>query len=132
MKKSVTAVIAAIMIICCVFSGCNKYNSDYSAVGLVQNDTPKTASMRFISFKGIMVYQMKSEAGESLFYNASIEQGEINVYYDFDGNKNKLCTVREGKPIQSKLALPGEVTVFVIVEANEKCKNGDISFDISE
>ena len=54
------------------------------------------------------------------------------MYYDFDGNKNKLCTVREGKPIQSKLALLGEVTVFVIVEANEKCKNGDISFDISE
>ena len=124
---------SAVLIICLLVSlaGCSASRSHYKAVGFVHSNTPASAFMNFYEFEGVNVFTLKSKsAGKQLKYSAKLETGSITVYYDCDGTKTELFTVGAGGQIDSSLELPSTGKIYIIVETDGKCKNGDFRFDI--
>ena len=133
MKKHIFAtLIATVMVlVLLMLSGCNSYRSHYNAVAFAHTNTSKNASMRFSSFEGTMVFQLKCKnADEKISYSAKLEDGSANVFYDCSGTKTELFSVSTGDDISD---IGGELqkgTVYIIVEASAKCQDGRFSFDL--
>ena len=132
-KRAFTVVIVAVMAcLLLALCGCSKYNSNYSATGLVQTSTEKSASMSFSSFKGTIVFKLKCEsADEKIHYSAKLESGSAAVYYDSNGEKTELFSVNSGDDINEVGGVLQEGTVYIIVEMSESGKNGQFSFDVN-
>lgn len=131
MKKRIPILIALTAILSLCLSGCAKYTSHYSATAHVHSNEPDTAFMSFWQFEGNMVFQLKCrEAGQSLAYTAKLGTGSATVYYDCGDGKTELCAVSAGDETQSVLEGLKPGTVYVIVEADGHCENGDFHFDI--
>lgn len=130
MKKIATVMIAAVLCVMC-FAGCDKYTSKYNAVGFVHSNDPDSASMSFSEFEGTMVFKLESKGSKSkLRYSAKLEKGSAKISYDCDGTKKGLYTVKEGEKTKATAnGLEGE-TIYIIIETNQKCVNGEMSFEI--
>ena len=132
MKKTVSAV-AAVLVLIAIFiclSGCGRYSSHYHAVGFVHSNTPKSAFMNFYEFEGNTVFKLKNNSGETLKYSAKLENGEARVYYDSGNGKAPLFTVKTGEEFNSETGVLPAGTVYVIIETDGKCLNGELTFDI--
>ena len=115
-----------------VLSGCGKYVSNHSATGFVHTNSSKAANMSFSSFRGSQTFTMQvdAEAGGQIRYSASLEEGAATVYYDTDGTKKELFSIKAGESID---AAGGELVkgkLYVIVETTENCKKGEFHFSI--
>ncbi len=126
MKKSFSILIL-FMISLTALVGCSKYVSHYSAMMLVTEQSSKAGSINFSSFSGNKVFTLKSDG--HLNYSAKLEEGSATVYYD-DGKKVELFSIRGGEEIRPSSINVGSGTVYVIVQTNEKCKDGKFSFDV--
>ena len=113
-------------------SGCDRYVSHYRAIAFVHANESDSAFMTFYSFDGRMVFKLKNrdDSGGRLEASAKLESGSAAVYVDDNGTKRELCTVRAGDEIETSAALSGRGTVYVIVETDGKCMNGDFRFGI--
>lgn len=133
MKKHLfTALLAMTMAwLLLMLSGCNSYRSHYKAVAFLHTNTSENASMSFSSFEGTMVFQLKCKnADEKISYSAKLDEGSANAFYDCSGTKTELFSVSPGNDISD---IGGELqkgTVYIIVEASEKCQDGRFSFDL--
>ena len=132
MKKPVI-ISAAVMLICVIcLSGCSKYISKYNAVGFVHSNDYSSAFMNFQSFEGTIVYTLNpgNDSEGELKYSGKLETGNATVYYDCDGTKKELFSISSDGEVDSSIPDPGNKTVYVIVETDGKCENGDFKFEL--
>ena len=126
MKKSVSLILSAIILFS--LAGCSKYSSNYKAVGFIHSNKSNSAYMNFYSFDGRMVFKLKSTGDGDLKYSAKLESGSATVYYDVNGTKVKLFSINSGNEIDSHVGNIDTGTVYVIVETDTECQNGDFQF----
>ena len=113
-------------------TGCGSYSSSWKATIMVQSNESDSAYMRFSTFEGTMVFKLKPGKGENakLNYSAKLESGDATIYYDCDGTKKELAHVSAGDDISSSIDDLGDGKIYIIVESDGQCKEGDFNFDI--
>ena len=133
MKKVMLITLAVVIYALCL-AGCSPYASKYNAVALVRTTTDDSAEMTFSEFDGTMVFKLNNKLGENakLSYSTKLKGGSANIYYDHDGTKRKLTSTVEGEQTKGSADGLKNETVYVIVETNKKCENGDFSFEIQQ
>ena len=124
MKKRISLLIAAFIIL--VMTGCGGYISSYKATGFVRSNTSTSVFMNFWSFEGRMVFRLRAKAEGELKYTASLEKGNLTVFYDNDGTKSELFSLKDGGTADSSGGYVEEGTVYIIVETDGKCENGEL------
>ena len=127
--KRITALMLA-MVLIFTAAGCSSYISSYTAVGFVHSNSSKSAFMNFFSFKGRMVFRLKSTSEGDIKYTAKLESGKAAVYYDYNGTKLELFSASGGDEIDSRGGYIEKGTVYIIVETDGKCKNGEFRFSV--
>ena len=111
-------------------TGCGKYSSSYKAVAFVHSNETDSAFMSFYSFEGRMIFKLKSSAEGDLKYTAKLESGNAAVYYDFYGTKQELFSISAGEEIDSHGGYIESGTVYIIVETDGSCQNGEFHFSL--
>ena len=105
MKKKTRRFLVMVLMILSILSltACGKYNSSWSATAFAHSNTSKSASMSFWKFDGTIVFKLKcKDSGkEVLKYSGKLdgkeENGTITVYYDDDGTKKELFSLKNGE-----------------------------------
>lgn len=133
MKKFASMLIATMMLVLCfTLSACeNKYTSRYSATLMVRTNTSNKASVSFDAFSGIYVIKLKNKGDDKAFitYNATLEEGNVKVYYDFNDEKLNLFEIGADGSIEGKTdAFTNNKTIYIIIESDGKCYVGSFSF----
>ena len=126
MKKTLALIVSFVMLIS--LAGCGGYVSSYKAVMFVHSNTSSSASMSFYSFEGRMVFRLISSGEGDLKYTAKLEQGSATVYYDYNGAKTELFSINGGEELDSHGGYIEKGTVYIIVETDGECMNGDFRF----
>lgn len=127
--------VLALMLTLFVLSGCGEYVKNYSATILITSCQGDEASMRFDSFKGTYHFKLRREGNteHTLDFEASLAEGEMNVYIGVDGEKELLRTVNGGEFYDEAIPLDdkydNEKTIYVILETTGKCKSGEFEFE---
>ena len=140
MKKRVHkyAVMMLIILSILTLTACGKYISSWSATGFVHSNTSKSAYMSFWKFSGTMVFKLKctDDTKEILKFSGKLdnedeeENGNITVYYDIDGTKRELFSLANGESVEASLDKLNEGTVYIIVETDGSCEDGELDFNI--
>ena len=114
---------------------CGGYVKSYSATILITSNHGDEASMKFDSFKGSYNFKLKREGTteHTLDLDASLAEGEMNVYIGVGGEKELLLTVKGGESYDETIALSekydNEKAIYIILEATGKCADGDFEFE---
>ncbi len=122
--------ILAILSLC--LSACSAYKSSYSATMLVRTEGGDHCEVHFGSLNGTLVLNAKvpADTDGSIHYDAELAEGEISVYYDVDGIKELLFTIKGSEEVDSR---GGSVKkgdkVTIIIETVGKAKDGEIEID---
>lgn len=139
MKKfKIAGVVIALatLVLCFTLSACgNKYVSRYSAMLMVKTNTPNKASVSFDSFNGTYVMQLKNRGADEAFitYEATLEEGNIKIYYDYNDEKLNLFNIETGGSVEGKTeTFTGNKTVYIIIESDAKCNAGSFSFALEK
>ena len=133
MKK--TSFVLVLMLILTMLCSCGGYVKSYSATLLITSCHGDEASMEFDTFKGTYHFKLKRDdtAERTLSLEASLAEGEMNVYVGVDGEKELLRTVKGGEDLDETIALDGKYddkkAIYVIFEASDKCVDGDFEFE---
>ena len=133
MKKFcfILILIFALVMLC----SCGGYVKSYSATILITSCHGDEASMEFDTFKGTNNFKIKRDgiAEHTLDFEASLAEGEINVYIGVDGEKELLRTVKGGESYDETITLndkyDNEKTIYVILESTGKSVDGDFEFE---
>ena len=118
-----------------LFCSCGGYVKNYSATILITSCQGDEASMEFDTFKGTYNFKLRrdDDADHTLNLEASLAEGEMNVYIGVNGEKELLRTVKSGDFCDETIALDekydNEKTIYIILESVGKCKNGDFEFE---
>ena len=114
---------------------CGGYVKNYSATFLITSCHGDEASMEFDTFKGTNNFKLRREgiAEHTLDFEASLAEGEMNVYIGVDGEKELLRTVKGGESCDETITLDdkydNEKTIYIILETIGKCVDGDFEFE---
>ena len=114
---------------------CVGYVKSYSATILITSCQGDEASMQFDTFKGTYNFKLKRDGDvcHTLDLEASLAEGEMNIYIGVGGEKELLRTVRGGESCDETIALDDkydhEKTVYIILESSGKCVDGDFEFE---
>ena len=114
---------------------CGGYVKNYSATILITSCQGDEASMEFDTFKGTYSFKLRrdDDADHTLDIEASLAEGEMNVYIGVDGEKELLRTVKGGESCDETITLDdkydNEKTIYVILESTDKCVDGDFEFE---
>lgn len=131
MKKALLFVLCVILILS--VTACSEYVSSYKALMLVRSEMGDHGSISFSYLEGtyVMKLKMKGEGQEgSIHCKASLDEGEINVYYDWLGTKELLFNLKAGESIDERLGyIESGHTVHIIVETVTPAKEGKLSID---
>ena len=128
MKKAFSMIVSFIMML--VLTGCDKYSSSYKAFGFIHSNKSDSAEMSFNSFEGTIVFKLESSGEGNLKYTAKLESGTAVVYYDNSGDKSELFTIGAGEELDSHGGDIGSGTVYIVVETNGECTNGEFSINL--
>ena len=128
MKKVLAVIVTVVLLLS--FAGCGKYSSSYKAVAFVHSNESTSAFMSFYSFDGRMVFKLKSAGEGDLKYSAKLETGSATVYYDYYGTRTELFSINSGDELDSHGGYIEAGTVYVIVETNGECRNGEFHFSL--
>lgn len=127
--KTYSKILSVIIIIATLFSftGCdNLYINSYKATMFVHGVNRHECFAKFNKLDGTFVFRMKYRGqDDKIYYAADIEGGEVNIYYDSLGVKEKLFTAEAGYPIEGNTGFVDEGTVYIILEA-DNAKRGSI------
>lgn len=137
MKKFARVIVAiTLLVLCFTLSACaTKYRASYSSTLMVQSNTSDKASVKFDTFKGTYVIKFRTTGDDKVFisYNATLEEGNIKVYYDFNDEKLSLFEIGSGGSVEGKTEeFTGNKTIYVIIESDGKCKSGNFSFNLEK
>lgn len=115
-------------------TGCGKYTSSYSATLLIKSNDSDSGFMNFYSFKGrnVMKFKAPKNKKSTLYYKASLGDGTATIYYDDDGTKKELFTIKGGESFEDTYGEFEDITLYVIYETDGKCKDGKIDFELKE
>ena len=133
MKKAcfVLALILTLFMLC----SCGGYVKSYSATILITSGHGDEASMKFDAFKGSYNFKLKRDGNpeHTLDLDASLGEGEMNVYIGVGGEKELLLTVKGGETYDETITLAekydNEKTIYIIFESAGKCIDGDFEFE---
>ena len=133
MKKFARAIIAAAaLVLCFTLSACgSKYVSHYSTMLMVRENTSNKASVSFDSFSGTYVMQLKHKSADEVYinYEATLGEGNIKVYYDYNDEKLNLFELEANGSVDGKTeTFTGNKTIYIIIESDGKCNDGSFSF----
>ena len=133
MKKFASVIIAVLtFVLCFTLSACgNKYVSRYNAMLMVRTNTSNKASVSFDSFSGTYVTHLKNNSTDEVFitYEATLGEGNIKVYYDFNDEKLNLFEIETNGSVDRKTeTFTGNQTIYIIIESDGKCNDGSFSF----
>ena len=132
--KKVCFVLALILMLCMLCS-CGGYVNSYSAFLLITSSHGDEASMEFDTFKGSYNFKLKRDGNpeHTLDLDASLGEGEMNVYIGVGGEKELLLTVKGGESYHETITLSekydNDKTIYIILETEEKCTDGDFEFE---
>ncbi len=130
--KRILAFILAILTAFSLFS-CSPYKSSYSATMLVKTSHNDECGVHFGTLKGTLVLNTKvtdEDTDGTIHYEAELDVGEISVYYDVDGTKNLLFTIKGGEEVDGRAGSVAKGDkVIIIIETNGKAENGEIEID---
>ena len=133
MKK--VSFILVLVLALVTFCSCGGYANKYSATVLLTSCQGDEASMEFYTFTGRYNFKLRRDgiAEHTLDFEASLTEGEMNVYICVDGEKELLRTVRGGESYDETIVLDkkydSEKTIRVVLESVGKCVNGDFEFE---
>ncbi|MBQ3047140.1 MAG: hypothetical protein IJD54_03730 [Clostridia bacterium] len=133
MKK--ICLILIMMLTLLTLSSCGGYVKSYSATILITSCIGDEASMEFDIFKGTYNFKLRKEkiAENTLDFEASLLEGEMNVYIGVDGEKELLYTVKGGESYDETIILDDKYAnkkaIYVILESTDKCVDGDFEFE---
>ena len=133
MKK--VYVVLALMLALVMLCSCGGYVKSYSATILITSCYGDEASMEFDTFKGTYHFKLKrdGDAEHALDLQASLAEGEMNIYIGVGGEKEWIRAVKGGESYDETLTLDGkydnEKSIYVILESTGKCKDGDFEFE---
>ena len=114
---------------------CGGYVKNYSATILITSCQGDEASMEFDTFKGTYNFKLRRDgsAEHILDYEASLAEGEMNVYIGVSGEKELLFTIKGGESFDTKISLDSkydnEKKVYIILESIGECVDGDFEFE---
>lgn len=128
MKKAIRScllvLLVATLLVCS--TACTPYVSSFKALGLVRSAWGDHGSAQFKRLEGTLVFQlrMKGSADEGqIHYTVSLDEGEINLYYDSLGEKELLCNVKAGESIDDLGGyVEGGKKVYIIIETVKPSK----------
>lgn len=100
---------------------CGKYVSSYSAIGLVRSNTSHSCRVSFHKLDGELAFKIKktdTDGEGDISYTVSADKGEIRLYYDIYGTKEKLAQVKAGESVTSRGGyIESCKDVYIIIEA---------------
>lgn len=133
MKKFTGFIIAVVtLFLCFTLCACSsRYVSHYSATLMIRTNDSNTASVSFDSFRGTYVMHMDSKGADEVFitYEATLGEGNIKVYYDFNDEKLNLFEIETDGLVEDKTeTFTSNKTIYIILESESKCKVGNFSF----
>ena len=114
---------------------CGGYVNNYAATIMITSCLGDEASMEFDTFKGTYHFKLKrdGDAENTLDLEASLADGEMNVYIGVDGEKELLRTIKGGESCDETISLDDkyddEKSIYVILESTEKCVDGDFEIE---
>ena len=124
------ALILTLVMLC----SCGGYVKSYSATIMITSCLGDEASMEFDTFKGTYHFKLRRDdtAAHTLDLEASLAEGEMNIYIGVDGEKELLRTVKGGDSLDETITLDpkydNERSVYIILESAGKCVDGDLAF----
>jgi hypothetical protein len=133
MKKISFALVLMLTLV--MLCSCGKYTKSYAATILITSCHGDEASMKFATFKGSYNFKLKRDGNpeHALDLDASLGEGEINVYIGVGGEKELLLTVKGGETYDETIRLEekydNEKTIYIILESTGKCVDGDFEFE---
>lgn len=131
MKKFLLFILCIMLVLSTI--SCSSYVSSYKALILVREEHSDHGSIRFSKLEGRYVMKLKmSGKGQEgdILCNASLDEGEINVYYDWLGTKELLFNLKGGESINERRGyVESGHTVYIIIETVTPAKEGKISID---
>lgn len=133
MKKVCFVLVLIVMLF--MLCSCGGYVKSYSATILITSGQGNEASMKFDTFKGSYNFKLKRDgaAEHTLDFGASLGEGEMNVYIGVGGEKELLLTVKGGETYDETITLAekydAEKTIYIILESEGKCADGDFEFE---
>ncbi len=137
MKKIAGIIVAvATLVLCFALSACgNRYASRYSSKSMVEQKTSNTASVSFDSFSGTYVIKWDGKGADEvcITYEATLTEGNIKVYYDFNEEKLNLFEIKNDGNVEGKTeTFTGNQTIYVIIESDGNCSEGSFSFALEK
>ena len=132
--KKISFALALILTLITLCS-CGGYVKSYSATILITSCQGDEASMEFDTFKGTYNFKLRRDgsAEHILDYEASLAEGEMNVYIGVSGEKELLFTIKGGESFDTKISLDSkydnEKKVYIILESIGECVDGDFEFE---
>lgn len=114
---------------------CMGYVKSYTATILITSCQGDEASMEFDTFKGTYNFKLKRDgaAEHTLDFEASLAEGEMNIYIGVNGEKELLRTVKGGESYDETITLDdkydSQKTIYIILETIDKCVDGDFEFE---
>ena len=132
MKKACFVLVTILTLF--IFCSCGKYVNSYSATILITSCQGDEANMEFKTFKGRYHLKLRRDgtASHTLDFEASLAEGDMNVYIGVDGEKELLRTVKGGESYDETIALDDKYdnakTIYIILETIGKCVDGDFAF----
>ena len=127
--------VLVLMLTLALLCSCGGYVKKYSATILMTSCQGDEASMEFDTFKGTYNFKLRrdGDAEHTLNLEASLAEGEMNVYIGVDGEKELLLTVKGGESYDETITLDDEYdnekTIYIILETIDKCVDGDFEFE---
>ena len=125
------ALILTLVMLC----SCGGYVKSYSATIMITSCHGNEASMEFDTFRGTYHFKLRSgdTTAHTLDLEASLAEGEMNIYIGVDGEKELLRTVKGGETCDETITLDdkydNERSVYIILESADKCVDGNFEFE---
>ncbi|MBR6173682.1 MAG: hypothetical protein IKQ49_11035 [Eubacterium sp.] len=130
MKMKSRLLLTAMFILISFFANGCKYVSSFSATVCIHSNSSDSGSLQFGSLTGTYVFKMKPDSSNTLSYTAKLGSGTLKVYYDNEDEKKELFTLHSGETVDSSLTSLKSENLYLIVETDGKCENGDLSFTL--
>lgn len=129
------SLVLMLMFMLVMLCSCSGYVNSYSATILITSCKGNEANIEFDTFNGTYNFKLRDDGVDdrTLDFEASLAEGEMNIYIGVDGEKELLRTVKGEESYAETITLDDkydyEKTIFVILESAGKCMDGDFEFE---
>lgn len=129
--KKLILTLTLITIVLLALTACSGYPSKYKTTMCVRTNDSDSASLSFSTFEGTESFKLSTkESGTTLKYSAKLDKGTATIYYDDDGTKKELFTIKAGETVDSKIENLNSGKLYIIFETDGKCEEGKFEFEL--